>query len=217
MRRRTYAPVSGKRDTHEGERWESIRIYILAVAGGGIMGFVAGLRAGHPILGFLIGTATVVGVVRLVMEFAGRGATLLYNPSGKTTPHTKEYSYALALVQKGRFDDAVLEMEREIAEDPSAVEPYLLLARLLRRDMSRSEEAVAVLRRAQRAARLNSGQGLFVRREVVEISRDDLGRPEMAAPELAQLAESHKDHPEGAWARDELARVKQIIAKKHED
>lgn len=199
------------------ERVRSLRIYVLAAMGGGVMGFIAGVMVGHPILGFFLGTATVAGVVRLVMEVAGSGATLLYNPSGKSTPHKKEFSYALALVHQRRFDDALAAMESDIAQNPSDPEAYLLLGRILRRDMNRYHDAIAVLRRAQRTAQLNTGQELLVRREVVEICRDDLGLPELGAPELAQLVEAYGGRPEGVWARDELARVKQIIAKKHED
>ncbi len=180
------------------------------------MGFIAGVMVGHPILGFFLGTATVVGVVRLVMEVAGSGATLLYNPSGKSTPHKKEFSYAQALVQQKRFEDAVSAMEEDIAKDPMNPDAYLLLGRILRKDMSRPRDAVDVLRRAKRAAQLNTSQELLVRREVVEICRDDLGLPELGAAELAQLVDAYEDRPEGAWARDELARVKHIIAKKHE-
>lgn len=216
MRRRVYEAPTGERDVDAAERVWSLKIYGWATAGGGMIGLVAGLSLGHPILGFFLGTGVVVGGVRLVLAVAARGASTLYNPSGATTPHKREFSYALSLVKRERYEDAVAVMESHIAEDVCDSEPYILLARTLRRTMKRPEEAVDVLRRALRDANLNSGQELLVRREVVEILRDDLGWPEKTAPDLARMAASYEGRPEGEWAREELARVKRLIAENHE-
>lgn len=52
----------------------------------------------------------------------------------------------------------------------------------------------------------------LVRREIAELFIQRLGEPRKAASDLAKLDESRAGTPDGNWARQELARIKTMMA-----
>lgn len=198
-----------------------------AVGWGGIPGAVMGAFVGwyltlgqrppSPAAGILLGAvlvATVATVIPLLLAgSAGRGVLLALGSSGHASPRRREYSFAQSLVARGLFEKAIAAYEEEVARDPRDPEPYLRIARILKDELVRPEEAGTCLRRARREAEMSPGQELLVSRELVELYRNELARPEKALPELARTAERFGGTPDGEWAARELAELKQELAR----
>lgn len=184
---------------------------------GGLAGYLVAGSTGlstvaAALLGALGGLVLLGGggglVVLLVTDRVGNLAQGLYNPSGRTTPHKYDYSYAKSLAARGAHLEAIQAYEESVARDPADPVPYVAVARILRDELKRFEEAAGWFRRARREANLDRGHELLIARELVEIYRVKLDEPFKAAPELARLAESFADTPEGEWAEGELRDLK---------
>lgn len=208
--RRSYSAHSGARDVDRAEQALQLKIAVYSLPGF-ILGLIAGLRAGHPLLGSLLGGLFVGGMVFLLVRGAGRFASGLHNPSGNTTPHTPEYSVAESLVARGRYREAVNAFEEVLAAEPTAAVPFLRIARIHRDHLGEMDESARWFRRALREADLGAGQALLARKELVELYVHRMGQPERAAPELARMAEELQGRPEGEWAARELAEVKEMM------
>ncbi|HEX2167570.1 MAG TPA: tetratricopeptide repeat protein, partial [Longimicrobiales bacterium] len=108
----------------------------------------AGTRA--PLLVTAVLSITFVSIIYSVSlylgEWLGRGAGSLYFSGGGTTPARREYSLAESLIARGRFDEAIVELENAAALHADDPDPALRLARLLRDRCQRPEDAVAWLR-----------------------------------------------------------------------
>ena len=214
----------GLKDVDSAARGRKLHALGFALYGGIPMGAAAGLgmirffgatgvwTLALVVLGMVLGPLIIFSVAMGLSEVAGKGATTLYNPSGKSTPHKKEYSRAQALVVRGEYEDAIRAFEVEILDFPSEPEPYLRIARICRDQLKNHDDALSWFRRATREAELSGGQEIRTRREIAEIFLHHRGEPRKAAPELARLAESYGNTPDGEWAAMELARIKEEIA-----
>jgi hypothetical protein len=116
------------------------------------------------------------------------------------------------LAVRGHYDDAVVVYKEAIDEVPSDPEPYLRIAALLRDKVSDPEKAAAWLGRAIQEAELPGRLEVVLVRELTELFRHRIGAPARAAPLLARIAERHEGGPDGAWAREELAESKRLMA-----
>lgn len=103
---------------------------------------------------------------------------------------------------------------RDTAEDPREVEPYLVVARLLRDRLGRHEDALAWFRRARREAEPTEGEEILIVREIVELASTRLGEPRRAMPELARLVDTRPGTAAAQWARGEMARIREDAAGK---
>lgn len=207
---------------------EGVWLLVLSFAGG-IIGALggAGLTAqrGAPgpavvlggLFGFFIGVAFVHVATRLILAKAESLAAQIYNPSGRTTPSRPEYSLAASLAVRGRFEEAIEAYERCLAENPEDPEPCLRIARLLRDELRRYEEAITWFRKARGLPTIEPGQEILATREIVEIYTSKLGTPAKAAPELARMAQRFAGTPTGEWARRELQEIKKVIARESRD
>ena len=212
---RTYSDLKdrkGLKDVDAAARAQKVKALGFALYAGLPMGLAAGFMMGHPIIGALVGPAILYTVVSVISGGAGKGAGVLYNPSGRTTPRKKEYSRAVALAARGEYKDAIIAYEAEILDDPAQAEPYLRIARIFRDELKDLEEALKWFARATRDAELSGGQEIRTRREMAEIYLHHKKEPRRAAPQLARLAESHPSTPDGQWAAAELARIKEEMA-----
>jgi len=218
--RRTFSelkPGSGLRDTDAGSR--SVRMFGLV---GAIAGFVLGcalafflvMKGMAPtwvaVLCPLLGAVGVSSLTVGLTNSAGRVASTLYQPSGRTTPRTKEYSQAEAMVAQGRFQDGITTFELALAEDATDPTPYLRIARVYRDHLARPEDAARWFRRALRESVLPRGMTLLATKELVELYTHRLGQPERALPELARMAEELDGTDEGAWAAQQVAEIKSL-------
>lgn len=187
---------------------------------GGLAGLGAADKYGLPgiviLVGAALGWALVYYLPQLITHMGGSAAGSIYNPSGRTTPREKEYSYEESLVSRGLYDEAATAFELAALENPTDPKPYLRLARILRDHLGRYEDAARWLRRVQRDAQLSPGQAFLARKELVELYWHKMGEPAKAAPDLARMAEELAGTPEGEWAADELRDVKEIIARERE-
>ncbi|MBW3535926.1 MAG: hypothetical protein KY453_12050 [Gemmatimonadetes bacterium] len=206
------------------ERARLLRI----VAWAGLPGLVFGLIVGADLAGrvppawavpaflggLLFPPAAIVVFALLLTAGAGRVAGTIHAPSGHGGGPRRPYSLAEAVVMQGHPEQGAALYQVLVEEHPTEPEPYLRLARLHRDHLAGPEEAARWLRLARERCDLAAGQERLVARELVELYRDRLHDPARAAPELARLAERFGGTPEGAWAREELAEVKRMIAER---
>ena len=73
---------------------------------------------------------------------------------------------------------------------------------------ARHEDAARWFRVALERER-NEAVRLGVRRELVELLIHRMGEPQRALPELARIADGHAGTPAGAWAKAEMADIRQ--------
>jgi hypothetical protein len=144
-------------------------------------------------------------------EVAGRTAGSLFFSSGSSTPSRREYSLADSLIVRGRLDDAISELERASALYAADAEPPLRLARLLRDACARPQDSIRWFRTAADRSGGDAGIEIAALRELIEVHTHVLRTPRGALPHMARLASRHPDTPAGAWARREMAELKQSM------
>lgn len=209
--RRTFseAPKGRRlRDVDAPGRARRFKVLAWALYAGVPMGAAAGFAAGHPFLGLLICPILIWTAVTVVAEVSGRGGSVLYMPSGSSTPRKKEYSQAKALAARGEFEAAIATFQAAILEDPQDGEAYLNIARIYRDELREPERALTWFRRTLAEASPPEGQGILARREMAELLIHHLEEPTKAAPDLARMAEEYAGRRTGEWAREELTRIK---------
>jgi len=201
------------KDVDAAGRVRKVKALAFALYGGVPLGLAAGSMMGHPLLGLLLGPAIIWTFAIVVAAIAGRGAGVLYMPSGTSTPRRREYSAAEALAVRGEHEGAIIAYQAVIQEVPGDGEAYLRIARIYRDGLKKPEEALLWFRRAVTEAKLSKGQELLTRREMAEFLIHGLQEPKRAAPDLARLAEAYPDTRDGQWAKEELARIKEEMAR----
>jgi len=163
------------------------------------------------LIAFVVIAMAVFGGVLTIIGRAGQVAGTIHAPSGRGTPYRQDYSQAGALLAKGEYVEAAEAYQTHIAERPDDPEPYLRLARMLRDQMGRYDEAATWFKAGRRDATITPAQEVLITHELIELFGNKLGRPERAAPEFARLIQRFPNSPEAAWARTELAEVKKRI------
>jgi len=217
--RRTFTeerPNRGLKDVDAAARAQKLHAWGWSLYGGVPLGAAVGWLLGHIFLGVILGPFVIFAIVVGIASLSAKGASVVYMPTGSTTPKRKEYSRAEALEVRGNHEAAIRAYEVEILEIPEIAEPYLRIARLFRDQRKDPDSAVQWFRKAQREARLSMGEAIRVHRELAEIFLYLLREPRKAAPELARLAETYSHTPDGEWAARELAEVKAEIARDRE-
>lgn len=210
--RRSYGPRSGQRDRDLSRVARNVEAAAWSLAGA-MLGMIAGLRIGHPLLGALVGWAVCFLVTRGIVGASGAAATILHAPSGTSTPHAPEHSRAVALAARGRYPEAVAAFREAVDENPADPTPHLGIARIHRDHLGDPEGAARWFRRALREADMPGGMAVLVRRELVELYLHRMEEPRRAAPELARMAQEWAGTEQGEWAARELAVVKKEMWK----
>jgi len=217
-RRRSVRRRPADVDAAARARW--IQLLVWGGLPGGLIGFIAGSWVGGlagGVVGALLVGAAAVGFGAAIAEAAGRLFARIHHPSGASTPSAPDLSRADSLAARGRWDEALTAYREAMAERPGDPTPYLRIARLLRDELGRHEEAAHWFRRVRREVELGESLEVLVGRELVEIYRNRLGEPLRAAPELARLVERFGDAPVADWARRELRDVKAEVARRRRD
>jgi tetratricopeptide (TPR) repeat protein len=213
------APVNPKYKDHDtAEAMFKFKTMTWSFTGGGaLFGLGLGFSVGrkHPALmipaaiaGFLAGGFITYCLVRLITEGAGSGAASLYFPGGGTTPGNRQYSLAQSYAARGLYDRAATEYEKNANEYPDDAEPCMRLARLMRDELQRPEEAIRWFKRVTAVPDVPAGTEMMAMREMIEVYTHRLRNPLAAAPHMARLAARHPDTPAGEWAKRELAEMK---------
>ena len=205
----------GPKDVDAAGRAQRLHALAWSVYGGIPLGAGIGLAIHNLVLGIVVGPVIIFGLVVGLAGVAGRGAGVLYNPSGRSTPRRQEFSRARSLEVRGEYEEALRAYEVAIMEAPLQAEPYLCIARLYRDELKDPGAAVDWFRKAQREARPSAGESVRVHRELAEIFLHVLREPRRAAPELARLAEGYPTTADGRWAATELALIKEELAREH--
>lgn len=217
--RRAYTPVAGRgRDVDAFERVMGLRALGWSLVGA-FLGFLLGIfleASGHG--PWIILVTTVVGwassyfSLMAILGAAGRAGSMIYAPSGRTTPRKREYSLAESYVARGEYERAVTAFEEAILEDPADPQPYLRVARLQRDRLGDPAAAARWFKRALAESEAGQGIVLLVCKELVELYRGPLGTPRRAAPLLARIAEESAGTPGAEWAARELAEIKAAMS-----
>lgn len=210
------------RDVDAGERAQKIKLGLYAAAGG-VTGFFAvpfyfseTTEAGPVLLvlaaifGWAGSAAAIYLLGQLLMEGSASVAGSLIFPGGSAPP-VKTFSRAESLVIRGRLQEAAAAYEAAALEDPADPESRVRLARLLRDELGRPEDALPWFRHARDIAAQDRARDLSVTREIIEVYTHRLRAPARALPELARAAERWRGSEAGEWARRELARWKAVV------
>jgi hypothetical protein len=198
------------RDVDSGARSQTIAILALGSMAGIIMGSALGyflfrwhLLIGAVVLGgpFVFG---IWGLTQLLVSGAGGVAGQLFTPTGSSTPYQGDLSQEETLIVRGRLDEAIEALSARAYDRPDDPRPRVRLAELYRDEVGDLVEAAAWFRRAAAVPGIGVEGERQVLRELVELCRDRLGQPELAAPALRRAADLHKGDRLGNWARSEL-------------
>jgi tetratricopeptide (TPR) repeat protein len=138
---------------------------------GAFLGFLLGVflgvqgrgGAGPILLTTFLGWALSFFVPLLILRASGRAGSILYAPSGRSTPHKKEYSLAESFAVRGRYHEAVDAFEAAIREDPADPIPYLRVARVQRDRLGDDEEAARWFNRALSRSEMHPGLMMLTR------------------------------------------------------
>ena len=144
-------------------------------------------------------------------DWLAGSVTAVFFPSGRSTAGPREYSHADSLIARGRFDEAMAELEQASLRYPDDVTPPLRLARLLRDHGERPDDAVRWFRMATARCADDAGMEVGILREIIEIHTHVLRTPRRALPDLARLASRHADTAAGRWARTQMAEIRQTM------
>lgn len=210
------------RDVDASEVVGRLRLKLWAIAVGAVMGGVLGVglavRHGWPMLAAMCLAALAVGLAvfvtsRLLVAASGAAARVCYAPRGSSTPYQHELSHIQSLVARGDYH-AAEQLYRDLVDDAGADHgpgPLLALARLYRDQLDDAERAGHYFRMARNHPGIGRGMELQLTRELIELYRDRLGRPERALPELARLAQLLKGSTRERLVREELADLKRQV------
>ena len=205
------ASVKGRRNVDVLAQIQLLKATVIGGGFGGLLGLLLGGFLGNPLLGGLLG-ALGTGLGSLLFSGKVREPALVSAPAGRGTTPARDYSLAETLAVRGHYDDAIAVYQEAIDEIPSDPEPYLEISRLLTDKVSDPEKGAVWLQRAIMETELPASWEMVIVRELTELFRHRIGAPARAAPLLARIAERHEDSPDGEWAREELAKVKRLIA-----
>ena len=198
------------RDVDSEARSQSIAILALGATAGIVMGAALGyfLFRWHPFLGALVlgipFALAIWGTTETIVRTFGGVAGQLYTPSGTSTPYLGELSQEETLIVRGRLEEAVEALEARSRDHPLDPRAPLRLAELYRDEIGDLVAAAAWFRRAAAVPGIGREAERAILRELVEMCRDRLGRPELAAPALRRAADVHAGDRLGHWARLEL-------------
>lgn len=196
-------------------RWGPLAAYLWDAAMGAVLGFPLASALGASALAGIGAALTAGAVYGWLMAFVvcGEGAELAVRAlfEGGGIRRRSEHSQAQALEQRGDWVAALGAWRQAGREDPTDPAPYFALARIHLR-LGRSPHAVEVLRDAFARAELSHVEEVRALQWIVD-ARERQGNRAAAAPDLARYLERNPNGPAAAWARGELAAIKDDLAR----
>jgi tetratricopeptide (TPR) repeat protein len=192
------------------ERLLLVRTAFWSLSGAVLGGFIGGQLLGiaGTLVGAPIGYAVVFLVARRILNASGAAASVIYYPTGDSTPAQREYSRPQALVAQGHFEEAIHAYEACVLEFPEDPEPYFRIARVYRNELQRYEEAASWFKKARSLAKMSPALEQVAIQEIVEIYTHKLATPQRAIPELARLADRFPGTEPGHWAKQRLQELR---------
>lgn len=206
------------RDIDSEGRSQAVGILALGSIAGIVIGAALGyflfrwnLFLGALVLGVPF-AAGIWAVTEGIVRTSGRFARELFTPSGASTPYEGELSQEETLIVRGRLDEAVEALTARAKDHPNDPRPPLRLAELYRDDLGDLVEAAGWFRRAAAVPGIGRDAERQILRELVEMCRHRLGRPELAAPALRRAADLHAGDRLGHWATSQLRDLRRPAA-----
>ncbi len=186
---------------------------LLGLGAGAAIGFL--VYRWHPLMGALVlgGPCAIVAfaVAQFVVGRAGKMAWGLHFPTGESTPQSQGLSREEALIVAGRAEDAAVALIEAADRYPEDPRPLVMLAELYRDQLDDLEKAAAWYRKAAAVPGIGRDSERQILRTLVELCRDRIGRPELAAPALSRAARLHAGDRLGHWAGRELRLIKEAM------
>lgn len=196
-------------------RWGTAVAYLWDVATGTVVGLPVLAVLAPPSLPGAGAAVTAGAVYGFLMGgvVCGEGAetavrTLL---AGGGIRHRSDLSHAAVLEQRGALSEALRSYGEAVAADPTDPRPWLGIARVHERKGD-VEGAARALREALTRARFTPEEEVMCLQHLVDLLADT-GRRGAAAPDLARYLERSPDGRGAAWARAELAAIKDEVAR----
>ena len=197
------------RDIDAARRARILMAASWSLAGGVIGGFAGRFIGVGALIGFIAGFSVTFLVSLAIVEGVGNLMGTIHNPSGKSTPVIREYSYPESLAIRGRYEDAIDVYQVCCTDYPEDPEPYVRIGRIYRDNLNQHDEALLWFKRARSEATVHRGIELLITQEIIEIYTRRMNTPERAIPELARLAEKYAGDPAGDSAKQELNRLRE--------
>ena len=190
-------------------RYAALVSAVFVIGGGLLMVVGAGFGFLLILAGLVLGAlACVLYVVFkfLAVPWANALARFFGAQSGSSTPPTKGYSAIEAMVAGGRYQDAAVAYQREIAADPSDTEARSRLAQLL---IDRLEDFTAAARYLKEAREVttNDRRKMGYSLRLVDLYRSRLGDRGKAMVELRRFIDTFPDSPHIDGVRRELSEL----------
>lgn len=173
---------------------------------------LVGIR-GPAVLLVMLATGILAGVATwkfsaFVFETAGAVILAFIQPSGKSVPYQKAYSYEQSLIARGQLDEAFGAYEAALIANPN--DPHL------RGEMAEQCAAHAQTRRAaelfaelREMPGASARQRMYATQRLIDLLVGPLGDQGRAMKEMRRLIDAFPGTPEAAGARQALARLKQ--------
>jgi hypothetical protein len=190
-----------------------------AALGGTALGFLfgavaiafSGLMGGNPPTWTPLAVAAAMGgtawlIRAIVIEGSGDLARRIFMGADQGT--TPEYSVARSHQVAGRHEAALAAYMVGAEAYPDDPTPLIEGARVLRQELGRPEEAVALLGQARAIPQLDQRDENLIDQEMVDLFTGPLDQPHRALPILARMAEIRAGTRPGEWAGRRLARLR---------
>ncbi len=159
-------------------------------------------------LAALLGAAaTGAGASLFIITMLRRSATvtsMLYMPTGSTTPYERVFSYQHALEMRGDVEGAVLSFEALIRESPDDAAVRFAAAALFAGRGKRPERAAELYREIRQLPGATRQHEFGATNALIDLYRGALNDEGRARTELRRFAERFADTPAGAMARRAL-------------
>jgi len=210
------------RDVDSQARSQAIAILALGAGAGLLMGMALGylLTRWNPLLCMLVFGVPLAGLIwamtHVIVESSGFAASRFYTPTGKSTPFHGELSREETLIVRGRLEEAIEALVARAAAEPRDPRPRVRLAELYRDEIRDLDASAAWYRRAAAVPGLAPDNARHILRELLELSKNRLGRPEVALPALRRAAELHAGSRLGVWANQEIRAIRTRLAENPE-
>lgn len=170
-----------------------------------------GIR-GPAVILVILATGTVAGVgtwkwSSWFVESSGRAFLSFIQPSGKSVPYQKSYSYEQSLIARGRIQEALeaYEAARVANPDDATLRGEMAEACAAHGQPQRAVQLLAELREMPSAS---ARQRMYATQRLIDLMVGPLGDRGRAMRELRRLIDEFPDTMEAAGARQALARLK---------
>jgi hypothetical protein len=187
------------------------RIWWAAIPTGFFFGLAGGLKAGHPVLGAIIGPFVMAGigfaVYRVLVTGVANMVGRIVMPDS-TDDMGEPYSHIETMEARGDIAGAVAAWEAAIAANPDAIAARVNGADVHARKGNNPGRAAELFREVRDHPKARDETRRYAWQRLIDLQLGPLGDESRALVELSKLAHRWPDTPEGRGARKAIADIK---------